>query len=118
MDFTQHDLIGVLDAAAHEELDQLSFGVIKLDPSGRVLAYNLPESSATGLSRERVLGRHFFTEVGPCMNNALVAGRFALESELDAELDYVFTQHLRPEPVRLRLLKSADSPSMYLLVRR
>lgn len=116
MEFTQTDLLDRLEAAPDADLDALSFGVVRLNLDGHVTAYNRYESATTGLSRERVIGSHFFTEVGPCMDNELVAGRFADDAELDVTLDYVFALRMRPEAVRLRLLKSARASSAYLLV--
>jgi photoactive yellow protein len=118
MDIFELDLLDRLAVATEAELDALDFGVIKMDRQARVLAYNVYETNATGLRRERVLGRPFFTEIGPCMNNALVAERFAQEDELDAELDYLFTLHMKPSTVRLRLLKSARAAAMFVLVKR
>jgi len=118
MDISEDRLMEKLEAANDAELDALAFGVIKLDSAGRVLAYNAYESAAAGLRPERVLGRHFFSEIGPCMNNALVAERFEREDELDVEFDYLFTLRMKPSPVRLRLLKSASAAARYLLVRR
>jgi photoactive yellow protein len=65
-----------------------------------------------------VLGRNFFVQVGPCTDNALIAGRFRGAVELDTELDYVFALRMQHTPVRLRMLKAARAASMYLLVRR
>ncbi len=118
MDFAQGDLLAQLDTATDAELDALAFGVIRLDAAGHVRAYNRYESEAAGLSRERVLGRHFFTEVGACMNNALVAGRLAGDGAVDVQLDYTFALRLQPQSVRLRLLKPAGTAGAYLLVRR
>jgi photoactive yellow protein len=115
---TEPALIERLAMATHAELDALDFGVIKLDSDGRVLAYNGYEQMATGLSRERVLGRPFFAEIGPCMNNAMVAERLMRQHELDVTLDYLFTLHMKPTPVRLRLLKSAHLSAQFVLVRR
>lgn len=99
-------------------LDQLSFGVIQMDAGGFVTHYNRSESLASGLRPERVMGRHFFTAVAPCANNALVAGRFVAEPELDAIIDYVFTWWLRPTAVRLRMLRAPERRHAYLLVQR
>lgn len=118
MDFEQPDLLGQLEGTEPAALDRLGFGVIRLDRDTRVLAYNRYESEATGLTAARVIGRHFFTDVGPCMDNALVAGRFVQQPELDEMLDYVFALHLKPVPVRLRLLASARHAARYVLVKR
>ena len=105
-----------LEAAAPALLDALPFGVVAMDHAGTVRFYNATESHAAGLRSERVVGRHFFTEVAPCTNNFMVASRFQAEAELDATIDYVFTLRMRPTPVRLRMLKSHGCPHMYLLV--
>jgi len=117
-EFSEPGLIDKLELLGDAELDTLNFGVVKMDLDGRIVSYNLYESEGAGLSRERVLTRNFFAQIGPCTDNALVAGRFRGAVELDAELDYVFTLRMQHTPVRLRLLKSASAASMYLLVRR
>lgn len=106
-----------LDHAAEPELDALPFGVIGFDEDGLVTLYNAFESAAAGLSPGRVLGRHMFDEVAPCMNNFLVAHRFE-EDSLDETLPYVLTLRMRPTPVRLRLLKRPGGKRHYVLVER
>lgn len=107
-----------LDTAPESEVDALPFGVIGLKPSCEVDRYSATESRLAGLSRERVMGRHFFNAVAPCMNNFLVAQRFEDESSLDATIDYVLTLKMRPTPVKLRLLRQADRDRRYILVQR
>ena len=92
-----------------------TFGVIVMDRVGTVLRYNATESRYSGLSRERVLARHFFTEVAPCSNNHRVAERYALP-ELDETIDYTFALRMKAVPVTLRMLKPKLGPHMYLLV--
>ncbi|BCS33364.1 hypothetical protein TBR22_A25910 [Luteitalea sp. TBR-22] len=118
MNFDDPSVLAQLDALSAEELDTLDFGVIRMREGGDVEAYNACESRMAGLSRERVLARNFFSDVAPCTNNYLIAERFLSEPELDATLDYVFTLRMKPSPVTLRLLRSAASPYMYLLVKR
>lgn len=107
-----------LDGAAADALDQLAFGVIGLTASGDVDLYNATESRLAGLSRDRVVGRHFFTAVAPCMNNFMVAQRFEDEPMLDSTIDYVLTLRMRPTPVKLRLLKRSEAGRRYVLVQR
>ncbi len=116
--FTDAELIGWLETASNEALDDLPFGVIGMTPDGMVVAYNNTEAALAGLTPSRVIGRHFFTSVAPCTNNYMVAQRFDEEAELDAVIDYVFTLKMAPTPVRLRLLKRPDAGRMYLLVER
>lgn len=112
------DLAERLESAGQHELDALGFGVIAMDRTGSVVAYNAFESELSGLSADRVVGRNFFEAVGPCTNNFLVAQRFADEDELDETLDYVFTYRMRPTPVRLRMLARAGADRQFLLVER
>lgn len=107
-----------LSSASRESKDAAGFGIIQLSAEGDVTFYNRHESLQSGLSVEKVVGRSFFTEVAPCMNNFMVAHKFSQPAELDEVLDYVFTLRLRPTKVKLRLLMSAQLPERYVLVQR
>lgn len=120
--FDQPDLSGHLARLSPEDLDELEFGVIGIDPEGIVRVYNRAESRLAGLSADRVLGNALFTVVAPCMNNYLVAQRLddALTAgeALDVTLDYVFTLRMRPTRVKLRLLASPGQLLRYVVVMR
>jgi len=118
MDFDDAAGLAHFKAMSTQALDELEFGVVRMRVDGEVVAYNLWESKMAGLSRDRVLGRNFFSDVAPCTNNYMVAERFMNEPELDAMLDYVFTLRMKPTAVKLRLLRSATADHMYLLVKR
>jgi photoactive yellow protein len=98
-------------------LDELEFGVIKMDLKGIVLRYNRFESQQAGLSEAQVVGRQFFREVAVCCNNQMIAQRFEQPS-LDETIEYTFSFQMRLTPVTLRLLKDAGAVVMYMLVRR
>ncbi len=115
-DFNDPDLFGWLECASTEGLDSLPFGVIAMAPDGMVTAYNRAEANNAGLTPRRVIGRHFFTQVGPCANNAQVGFRFVQEPVLDTMIDYVFPFRMAPRRVRLRLLKQTGGRQMYLVV--
>ncbi len=122
MVFDQAELLESLESATDEALDTLAFGVIGIDPDGKVQRYNSWESKAAGLSPAKVLGHHLFTVVAPCMNNFMVAQRFedALTdgTPLDATIDYVLTLRMRPIKVKLRLLAEPHVARRYVLVHR
>lgn len=107
-----------LDELDDQELDFLPFGVIGMSGDGIVEIYNQTEARLAGLSRDKVLGSHFFSTTAQCMNNFLVAQRFVDEAELDVVIDFVLTLRMRPTPVRLRLLKSSFSRRRYILLDR
>jgi photoactive yellow protein len=117
MDFATSSIRDI-EGAPGEQLDALPFGVIGFGADGNVEFYSAAESRMAGLSPERVLGKHVFTAVAPCMNNYLVAQRFEDEPELDATIDYVLTLRMRPTPVKLRMLQSAGAARRYVLVQR
>ncbi|MEQ8703425.1 MAG: hypothetical protein RIC19_05880 [Phaeodactylibacter sp.] len=114
--FESKDLHLWLDQQSDEHLDQLPYGLIKMNYEGIIQAYNVRESSYTGVQPAQAIGKHFFTEIAPCTNNFMVAGKFN-SPEVDETVDYIFTYVMKPTPVRLRLLRS-DSPFMYLLVEK
>lgn len=115
--FADEHLLDVLEASDDVlTFDDLGFGLIVMDREGITVGYNVFESRRAGIAKERVLGRHFFTDVGPCTNNYLVAERYRAQPDLDEQLDYVFTFRMSPTPVRLRLLAKAGSPRQYLAI--
>ncbi len=116
MEFDDIDLYDQLMSSSDAELQDTPFGVIAMDADHRVVMYNRTESTLSGLSPDRVVGRHFFSEVAPCTNNFMVAHRFETEGELDATIDYVFTLRMKPTPVRMRLLTRRDAERRFLLV--
>jgi photoactive yellow protein len=58
-----------------ERLDDLPFGAIVIDPSGRIVAYNEYETRLSHFAREAVIGKHFFRDVAPCTAVQAFEGR-------------------------------------------
>lgn len=113
--FDDPGLPETLVSADDQELQEAPFGVVRMDPSGRVTLYNSEEQRLSGLSGEQALGNNFFTDVAPCTNNFMVAGRYE-EGEIDLVQEYVFTYAMEPTEVTLRLVRRGDL--LFLLVRR
>jgi photoactive yellow protein len=120
--FEQADLATLLERSDDSALDTLGFGVIGFDQSGQVKRYNAFESQAAGLRAERVLDQDLFLAVAPCMNNFMVAQRFADAraegAPLDDIINYVLTLRMRPTKVKLRLLYQPGAALAYVLVLR
>lgn len=70
------DVPRVEETLEEAQLDDLPYGVIVVDRTGMVLAFNRAESEATGIPRSQVLGRNFFRDVAPCTSVRAFAGRF------------------------------------------
>lgn len=112
--FEEATIQSLLEAA--DQLDTLNFGVIGINDASDVVIYNTFEASSAALRQARVLGKKLFSEIAPCLNNAMVALRFENEPELDVIISYVLALRMRPIPVRLRLLKKINYDTRFLLV--
>lgn len=118
LEFDATDLFDALNAASATELDELPFGVVRMNAALEVVAYNRAEAALSGLDPAWVLGRRFFTEVAPCTNNQLVADKFQRGRDLDDRLEYVLSFHMRPIRVELRLLRREAHTWSYFCVRK
>ncbi len=120
--FEQAAVVAEIEALNEAEFDRLEFGVIGFDSGDVVRVYNATESAASALRTDHVIGQPLFTVVAPCMNNYMVAQRFADAAgngrPLDAVIDYVLTLRMRPVQVKLRLLASPDMAMRYVLIQR
>lgn len=120
--FDQPGINAVLETMDEAALNALVFGVIGFGRDGRVQRYNTFESKAAGLGVDRVLEQDLFMVVAPCMNNFLVAQRFADAYDsgeaLDDTINYVLTLRMRPTKVKLRLLTDPAAELSYVLVHR
>jgi photoactive yellow protein len=120
LEFSDARLLATLEEAFSDprRFDELGFGLIAMELDGTVAAYNRLEAELSGISPGRCIGLNFFTDVAPCTNNYLVAGRFEDEADLDETIDYVFTLKMHPTRVILRLLKAESAAHQYLAVKR
>ena len=108
-----------LDAMTSEELDALPYGMIQLDPGGRVLKYNAVESRLASLPAERAVGRSFFTEIAPCTKVQAFYGRFregVVRESLDATFRFHFAFKQRPRDVAVRLFYSRRTRTVWVIV--
>lgn len=72
-------------------IDTLPFGAIRLDAPGNVTFFSATERRLSGLRRE-ALGRSFFTDIAPCMDNPEFRGRIErgrATGRLDIAFGYV-----------------------------
>jgi photoactive yellow protein len=118
MTFNTSKPFETLEPMSQQDMDQLDFGVIRMDRNARIKAYNKFESDLSGKQVEEVLGKDFFQQVAPCTNNFMVAEKYNTEAALDEELDYIFTYLMQPTKVKLRMLCSPGQDHQYLLVQK
>jgi photoactive yellow protein len=73
-EFGAADLSVRLSSLPGEMLDALPYGAIRIDADGVVTTYNATEARLSGYPGQP-LGRHFFTQVAPCMDTPQYRGR-------------------------------------------
>ena len=99
--------------------DDQAFGVVQVADDGTVRLYNRWESDLSGVPVSTAEGRNFFTQVAPCTNNRLVAGKFkdgVQKGTLDAEFNYTFTYKMKPTNVALRLYRHPATGTNWVFV--
>ena len=88
-DFDRYDLAAAVERLPAEALDDLPFGAIRLDAAGEVAVFSGSEKRLSGYGDRPALGRHFFTQIAPCMNTPQFRGR--IEQALaagDADIEF------------------------------
>ena len=119
--FVPDAVLSRLPSLSRADVDGLDFGAVKLDDDGTILLYNRYESELAGISPLDAEGRSFFTEVAPCTNNRLFAGKFRAGVEADAlreQFGYTFTYRMRPTMVRIEMHRDANSGDNWLFVKK
>jgi photoactive yellow protein len=87
-DFDTPRLAEAVEQLSPEQVDALPFGAIRLDAAGVVTFYSATERRLSGLRRE-ALGRPFFVEIAPCMDNGEFRGRIE-QARAAGRLDIAF----------------------------
>lgn len=119
--FGKSDVDNVLAKLNDAQLDQLAFGAIELDASGRILKYNAVEGAITGRDPKAVVGRNFFTEVAPCTNRAEFKGVFdqgVRTGDLNTVFEYVFDHKMKPTKVKIHMKRAISGSTYWIFVKR
>jgi photoactive yellow protein len=121
IDFGDPQLATKMDEMSQQELDDLPFGVLKLDDAGRIVGYNRIEAEIAEVDFAKQINHNFFTEIAPCMDNPFFRGRF--EEGIQAgglALDFEFETDMDPraEHIRVRMLTSGEPSQYWVLIKR
>ena len=101
------------------DINVLPFGVIKMDLTGKILAYNMAEAELTGTDPDWALGKNFFDEVATCTNTPAFYGKFAegvKKGFLNAVFNYSFTHCETPIRVRVHMMTMPNSIGQKIVV--
>lgn len=120
-DFDAPKLAEAVERLPPDRVDALPFGAIRLGDDGAVTLYNATERQLSGLRRE-ALGRHFFTEIAPCMDNPDFRGRIEramAAGTLDIAFGYVSDLPSGARDVALDVrVQSASGGGCWIFLRR
>ncbi len=117
--FDDPNLASRIGEMAEAEIDALPFGAVRLDNQQAVVFYSAAERRLSGY-RKPVVGRHFFTEIAPCMNTTSFRGRIerALQAgTLNIEFDHVGDFDDAAKDIRVRVQPAPDG-GCWLFLRR
>ncbi|QJW85488.1 photoactive yellow protein [Ramlibacter terrae] len=119
--FGKKDIENVLASLSDRQIDQLAFGAVQLDASGRVLKYNAAEASITGRTAASVIGANFFRDVAPCTNSPTFKGLFdagVASGDLNTMFEYVFDYKMAPTKVKIHMKKAISGDTFWIFVKR
>ena len=118
-DFDEPQLAQAVERLSPEKVHTLPYGAIRLDAEGTVTFYSDSERRLSGYRKE-VLGRTFFTEIAPCMNNPGFKGRIdrALAAgKLDIAFGYTGDMPSGPMDLDVRI-QSAAGGGCWIFLKR
>ena len=118
--FNTPELARAVEALAPEAVNALPFGAIRLDSDGKILIFSNSEAKLSGYGARPALGRHFFTEIAPCMNNPGFVGRIdraMAAGKLDIAFSYVGDFNDEGKDLRVRI-QSATGGGCWIFIQR
>ena len=119
--FGSEDIENTLSKMDDKKINDLAFGAIQLDGSGKILQYNAAEGAITGRDPKAVIGKNFFREVAPCTNSREFKGRFeegVAAGNLNTMFEYTFDYEMKPTKVKVHMKKALSGDSYWVFVKR
>jgi hypothetical protein len=118
--FDDVELQSRLDRMSEEELNSLSFGVVKLGPDLRVRFFSETEASLSGFGVRPTQNLSFFDEVAPCMAASGLkdaAERALADGSLDLELGHTGDFADPKRLMRCRIMSAAGGGLWFAIAR-
>lgn len=119
--FGSDDIENKLSKMNERDIDDLAFGAIELDSTGKILKYNSAEGAITGRDPSEVIGKNFFREVAPCTNTPEFYGEFqkgVSAGNLSTMFEYEFNYQMTPTKVKVHMKKALVGDSYWVFVKR
>ncbi len=111
MDFDTPRLAQAIERLTLDEVDALPYGAIRLNAEGRVTFYSKAEARLSGYGTRPAIGKVFFSEIAPCMDNDDFLGRIEAarrQGALDLEFGWIGDFEDRDRALRVRVQSSSD----------
>jgi photoactive yellow protein len=118
-DFDTPHLAQAIEQMAPATVDNLPFGVIRLNAGGKVMFFSESERRLSGY-RKDVLDRPFFSEIAPCMNNTFFKQRIddaLAKGTLNMTFDHIGDFDDAAKALRVRV-QSASGGGCWLFLQR
>ena len=119
--FGKTDIENVLSRLDAGQLNQLAFGAVEVDASGKILKYNATEGAITGRDPKAVLGRNFFRDVAPCTNRPAFKGVFdagVRSGNMNTLFEYVFDNKMVATKVKVHMKRALSGQTYWIFVKR
>ena len=119
--FGKSDVENTLAKMSDKQLNELAFGAIEVDGTGKILKYNATEGAITGRDPKAVIGQNFFTKIAPCTNRPTFKGVFdngVKKGELNTIFEYVFDHQMQPTKVKIHMKRAMSGASYWIFVKR
>lgn len=119
--FGAENIENVLAKMSDADVNNLSFGAIKLDGTGKILFYNDTEGKITGRNPKDMIGKNFFTEVAPCTKRPEFYGVFqegVASGNLDTLFEYTFDYKMNPVKVKVHMKTAMNKDGYWIIVKR
>jgi photoactive yellow protein len=104
-------------------LDRLPIGAIIVDDEGIIRRFNRYEEQLSGLSRDEVIGRSFFSDVAPCTNDIELGAKFRegiednnLDIDIEFSFPYPYNRVARDVRIRAASVGSQENPANLILI--
>jgi photoactive yellow protein len=119
--FGKTDIENVLAKMNDTQLNQLAFGAVEVDATGKILKYNAAEGAITGRDPKAVIGKNFFKEVAPCTNRPEFKGVFdagVKQGKFSSLFEYVFDNKMNATKVQVHMKSAISGTSFWIFVKR
>lgn len=119
--FGKNNVENVLARMNDTQLNNLAFGAVEIDATGKILKYNAVEGAITGRDPKAVVGKNFFTDVAPCTNRPEFKGVFdagVRADNLNTLFEYVFDHQMKPTKVKIHMKRAISGGSYWIFVKR